>query len=98
VCGRVVGIDLDADDPNKAAHLEALAVKHLGPTPFQRVGRAPRTLLLYRPAATDIIPIRSINIHLRCHGDGDRGRRHRDGPGRRCILLKVSPGSYKSLF
>jgi hypothetical protein len=60
VCGRVVGIDLDADNPNKAAQLEALAAEHLGPTPFQRVGRAPRTLLLYRPAAGEIIP--SIKI------------------------------------
>ena len=51
VCGRVVGIDIDADDPDKAAQFEALAAEHLGPTPFQRVGRAPRTLLLYRPAA-----------------------------------------------
>lgn len=60
VCGRVVGIDLDADDPAKAAQLEALADKHLGSTPFQRVGRAPRTLLLYRPAAGEIIPSMKI--------------------------------------
>ncbi len=50
VCGRVVGIDIDADDPTKAAQLEALAAEHLGPTPFQRIGRAPRSLLLYQPA------------------------------------------------
>jgi hypothetical protein len=55
VCGRVVGIDLDADNPAKAAQLKALAEKHLGSTPFQRVGRSPRTLLLYRPAAGEII-------------------------------------------
>jgi Bifunctional DNA primase/polymerase, N-terminal len=56
VCGRVVGIDVDADDAATAARLEALAAEYLGPTPFQRVGRAPRTLLLYRPAAGEIIP------------------------------------------
>ena len=50
VCGRVVAIDIDADDPATVAQFEGLAAKHLGPTPFQRVGRAPRTLLLYRPA------------------------------------------------
>ena len=60
VCGRVVAIDLDADDPAKAAQLEALADKHLGSTSFQRVGRAPRTLLLYRPAAGEIIPSMKI--------------------------------------
>lgn len=60
VCGRVVGIDLDADDAGKAAQFKALADKHLGTTPFQRVGRAPRTLLLYRPAAGEIIPSMKI--------------------------------------
>lgn len=50
VCGRVVAIDLDADDPRKAKAWEQLAGEHLGPTPFKRVGRAPRFLLLYRPA------------------------------------------------
>lgn len=43
VCGRVVGIDIDANDPHKVAQLEALAAQYLGTTPFQRVGRAPRT-------------------------------------------------------
>jgi hypothetical protein len=56
VCGRVVGIDIDADEPVKAAQLEALAAEHLGATPFQRVGRAPRTLLLYRAAVGESIP------------------------------------------
>jgi hypothetical protein len=55
VCGRVVGIDIDADDPAKAAQFEALAAEHLGPTPFQRVGRAPRVLWLYRPGQDEII-------------------------------------------
>lgn len=55
VCGRVIGIDIDADDPNRATQLETLAAEYLGPTSFQRVGRAPRTLLLYRPAAGEII-------------------------------------------
>src|SRR5262249_437854 len=55
VCGRVIGIDLDADDPLKVAQIETLAIEYLGPTPFHRVGRAPRTLLLYRPLAGEII-------------------------------------------
>jgi Bifunctional DNA primase/polymerase, N-terminal len=49
VCGRCVAIDIDAGDPVEAARLVALAVEHLGGTPFQRVGRSPRTLLLYKP-------------------------------------------------
>jgi hypothetical protein len=49
VCGRVVGIDIDEDDPVEAERLKALAAECLGPTPFERIGRHPRTLLLYRP-------------------------------------------------
>jgi transcriptional regulator with XRE-family HTH domain len=60
VCGRVVGIDIDEDDPAKAARLEALAYEYLGPTPCLRVGRTPRSLLLYRPADGEKIP--SIKI------------------------------------
>jgi hypothetical protein len=56
VCGRVIGIDIDADDPIRVEQVEALASEHLGPTRFQRVGRAPRTLLLYRPSDDESIP------------------------------------------
>jgi hypothetical protein len=56
VCGRVIGIDIDADDAVKVAQIESLAIEHLGSSPFHRVGRAPRTLLLYRPAEGENIP------------------------------------------
>jgi len=56
VCGRVVGIDIDADDPAKLTLLETLAAEHLGATPFKRTGRPDRSLLLYRPAEGEIIP------------------------------------------
>lgn len=55
VCGRVVGVDIDADDHAKAGLLEGLAAEHLGPTTWQRIGRAPRTLLLYRAADDETI-------------------------------------------
>jgi Bifunctional DNA primase/polymerase, N-terminal len=60
VCGRVVGIDIDADEPAKAAELEALAAEHLGSTPFKRIGRPTRSLLLYRPAENESIPSTKI--------------------------------------
>jgi hypothetical protein len=55
VSGRVVAIDIDADDPAEVAKIEALLQSITGGTPFQRVGRAPRTLHLYRPAQDEII-------------------------------------------
>jgi hypothetical protein len=60
VCGRVVRIDIDADDPANLTVLETLAAEHLGPTPFKRTGRSGRSLLLYRPAGGEMIP--SIKI------------------------------------
>jgi Bifunctional DNA primase/polymerase, N-terminal len=59
VCGRVVAIDIDLDDPAQAERLKALAAECLGPTPFERIGRAPRTLLLYRPVES--IPSHKIS-------------------------------------
>jgi hypothetical protein len=56
VCGRVVAIDIDAEDAAKAAQLRALAIEYLGSTPFERRGRAPRTLLLYAPAEVEKLP------------------------------------------
>src|SRR5262245_26396906 len=56
VCGRVVAIDIDADDSDKLAQLEALTAEHLGPTLFKRIGRPDRSLLLYRPDEGEIIP------------------------------------------
>jgi hypothetical protein len=47
VCGRVIGIDIDADQPEEANRLQTLVFEHLGETKFVRVGRAPRRLLLY---------------------------------------------------
>ncbi|MGD0023663.1 MAG: bifunctional DNA primase/polymerase [Xanthobacteraceae bacterium] len=55
VCGRVVAIDIDADDRAEVAKIETLLESTAGGTPFQRVGRAPRTLHLYRPAQDEII-------------------------------------------
>jgi hypothetical protein len=52
VCGHVVALDIDAEDPAVVERLVAFAP----PTPFQRIGRAPRTLLMYRPAKGEVIP------------------------------------------
>lgn len=48
LCGRVVGVDIDVLDEELSDQLAALAVKLLGSTPLQRIGRAPKMLLVYR--------------------------------------------------
>ena len=44
-CGRVIGIDIDETDPDRAAELAALAIEIFGFTPGIRIGRG------YTPAA-----------------------------------------------
>jgi Bifunctional DNA primase/polymerase, N-terminal len=56
VCGRVVAIDLDSEIAAENDRLKLLAHELIGPTRFERIGRAPRTLLLYRPAEGEVIP------------------------------------------
>ncbi|BBF93420.1 DUF3987 domain-containing protein [Blastochloris tepida] len=49
-CGRVIGIDIDCLDAALAAEVRRLAEQEFGPTPFVRVGRAPKLLLVYQAA------------------------------------------------
>jgi hypothetical protein len=54
--GHAVGhglawIDQDEDDPARAARLDGLVRETLGDTPARRVGRPPRSVLVYRRAA-----------------------------------------------
>lgn len=50
LCGKIVGIDIDVLDGELSVKLVALALEFLGPTPLSRIGRAPKTLLLYQVA------------------------------------------------
>jgi hypothetical protein len=60
VMGRQVAIDLDIlSDPHLVAQVRHLAVTVFGPTPYERVGQAPKMVLLYRaarPIATQRLP------------------------------------------
>jgi putative DNA primase/helicase len=51
LCGNVVGVDLDVSDESMAKEMDALAESMLGPTPLHRVGRAPKSLRVYRAEA-----------------------------------------------
>jgi hypothetical protein len=48
LCGEIVGVDIDALDEELSAKLVALARELLGHSPLQRIGRAPKTLFVYR--------------------------------------------------
>jgi len=58
--GKVVGIDIDIEEPAAVAKLRALADKMLGATPLARIGRWPRVMLLYRTEAP--FPTTGLNL------------------------------------
>lgn len=59
-CGRfVIAIDIDAEDREDAARIQAIAERELGSTPLMRVGKWPKRALLYRS---------SDDIHTRRSG------------------------------
>jgi hypothetical protein len=70
VCGRdYFTIDLDiVSDPELARRMMALAFQHLGFSPFIRVGRAPKSLLVYRCAPSSI----RSESYIAASGTGDR--------------------------
>jgi hypothetical protein len=48
LAGRIVAVDIDVLDAKIANEIKLLAVRSLGATPFVRVGKAPKTMLLYQ--------------------------------------------------
>jgi putative DNA primase/helicase len=49
--GALVGVDVDVLDEKLSEQIEQIAIRHLGPSPLRRVGRAPKFLLAYRVEA-----------------------------------------------
>lgn len=54
--GNAFAIDVDVLDAEMAVRVEMIAERTLGVTQLRRVGRAPKTLLVYRAATADEIP------------------------------------------
>lgn len=52
LCGDIVGVDIDVPVEALAAELETLAANMLGATPCQRIGKAPKLLLVFRANRT----------------------------------------------
>ena len=52
---QIIAVDLDFLDEDAADKALALTIKHLGDTPFIRIGKHPKRLLLYRYAGAESI-------------------------------------------
>ena len=66
--GAEVAIDIDVlSDPDRAEAVRGIAMEVFGRTPFERVGRAPKTALLYR-AGPDV-----VSVHRKAADGSDDG-------------------------
>jgi putative DNA primase/helicase len=65
LCGRTVGVDIDVLDEALSAQLSELAQEVLGPSSLRRIGRAPKTLLVYRVAT----PVTKVQTPALLFGD-----------------------------
>jgi putative DNA primase/helicase len=63
LCGRIVGVDIDVLDDALSANLVARALEMFGPTSLRRIGRAPKTLLVYR-VATPITKLQTSDLRF----------------------------------
>lgn len=68
ISGGAMAVDIDISDPATSETVLRLADEYLGKTPFRRVGRAPRIILLYRSDPAD--PVRNGQHHLDAVGPG----------------------------
>jgi hypothetical protein len=84
-CGRLVGVDVDIRDPAHASAIEAVIVKHLGPSPMRREG-SKGFMSFYRNKA----PAKKISVV----GSG-RVLVEFLGDGQQCVLFGTHPDTGK---
>ena len=88
-CDNLVAFDIDVLDADLAATIEATIEAKCGPTNYCRVGRAPKSLLLYRLDEGE----------LRSHRSGKYGDHQVEllaGRGRQFIAYGIHPGTGKA--
>ncbi len=76
--GVIVGVDIDVLDEDTAPLVKSLAASILGETPFRRIGRAPKELLVYRTdtprtkAGSAAFEIKGSKCQVEILGDGQQ--------------------------
>ena len=70
LCGKIIAIDIDILDAELALKAETLAVEILGATPLRRVGRAPKSLLVYRADEAGLKKLETAKFIMPCDGSG----------------------------
>lgn len=86
-CGSIIAIDIDfSHDPEMVERIKKAAFTIFGETPFMRIGRAPKVLLLYR--AKEPIVKRAFKV-----ADGSGDGLDIQGIGSQVVAYGIHPGT-----
>lgn len=85
--GGLVAPDIDVTDPRLAQEIGGAAAAILGPSPFVRIGRAPKLLLLYRVPG---VPAKLLTPELFGPG-GDKAQVEILGAGQQFVAYGIHP-------
>ncbi len=72
--GNTFALDIDVTDERLSWNIEKAADRHLGVSPFKRVGRKPKILLIYRIAPETELRNRSYRFAMPVEGDSEPER------------------------
>jgi putative DNA primase/helicase len=99
--GTIVGVDIDVLDEALSGQLVARAIEMFGPTSLRRIGRAPKTLLVYRVA----IPISKLQTSSLLFGDNPDTKVDTDkckveilAEGEQFVAFGIHPDTRKPYF
>ena len=88
-CGRLAVADIDVLDAAVVRRIKALAFDFLAPTPFLRIGRAPKLALLYRLAE----PTDKLMTPFFDMPGGETARVEILGAGQQMVAYGIHPGT-----
>ena len=91
LCQEVVGFDIDVVDCDLVEQLVALIERALGASPLVRIGRAPKTLLVYRPDQ----PFRKLQTPELFFADGAKAKVELLADGQQFVADGIHPDTGK---
>ena len=91
LCGDLVGIDIDVLDGALVAEIAGLVASTLGPSPLQRIGRAPKILFCYRAAE----PFSKVKTPVFAMPDGTQAHVEILGDGQQFVGYGVHPDTLR---
>jgi predicted P-loop ATPase len=94
LCGILSGVDIDVLRPDLSASINAKAIEMLGPTPLNRIGLAPKTLLCYRLARA-IGKLTTPALFFTDDADEKATKVEVMGDGQQVVAFGIHPDTHK---